>query len=874
MEIPRSKTITNHDKQGQQTRELGIAKDVVLGILRDRMYKDKNIWAQEGACNGRDAIRRLASLEHASQAEVARRVAAYLEVMRPAVTLDLSDERVVRICDNGAGMTRDVIWDVFSTYGASDKRAGKATSETGGFGLGAKSVLAFADHFSLVTRSIVEDKAYHVLVTKEAITVNELKDAPFEGYGTVVEAPVEDEERRAALLAKFCSTVKYWSTPAFVKDGEGEGGLASRETFHQPNDAVVTVERPGWVAAYYAGDPKGPQSDLFLVDGVPYRLDVTMHACFDLRVELTDPTLVRLAATREAIEQDGGFARLRQDIQRALQEESKTIARRLRDELATTPPLTSSYADLAQASTIRLVRLAWVHAHREESAHQRALPTFDEPFANHHWGFNPRHILLRRAVAALAPLTNNGTTMSTILRGQHLQQEELRAIEYVSREPRFMKDFPPEDSGLLDTLGPVRLESVNAEVPGWLRFLSLSSLTSHTGEPSDEDVEWTVREKPTRPEVKKSKSEPRLCFEELATRGSFDEGRYFACRGEPPTNRGSSIRKALMGDLTGLPDELAAYLKPRVVDGEEVRVEKVVLIQVDTRAQLAWLELWGVPNIMAFPITRQRKTPADPSGTESNEALRSAEVTVVSNDSRRGVTMTLGDIIQRATKHPTVIVTVDERSEHMPSHVILGEPEANNAAAITRVMYLRKPARARVQGLQAAGLRVTSLDELRHEFAQGKVFTLRVTKDGVKPGPVVTLSDIAKALGPRFVSSNHWDGKGSLQEAAATVREHDAYLKHVPHGTLVLPNTLHLIDMRLLGPSAASVPRSSELALRSLRSTASKVRVRLSAAAFTRLWNVLGSEKNAEEVFVDVVLANSPRQVVETLEGKCEFISE
>lgn len=80
---------------------------------------------------------------------------AHIEtVQERAVELHLPthEELWFEVKDYGTGLSPDDVINLFSTYGASDKRGDDAINQIGGFGLGSKSGFAYADQFTVSTR--------------------------------------------------------------------------------------------------------------------------------------------------------------------------------------------------------------------------------------------------------------------------------------------------------------------------------------------------------------------------------------------------------------------------------------------------------------------------------------------------------------------------------------------------------------------------------------------------------------------------------------------------------------------------------------------------------------------------------------------------
>ncbi len=108
-------------------------KRVVFNILRHKMYsRPIYVICQEIMSNSRDANREI------GRGEIP------IEVALPN---NLSDQ--IQFKDNGPGITPDRMQNVYLQYGNSTKR--DDNTQTGGFGLGAKTPFAYTDSFNIVT---------------------------------------------------------------------------------------------------------------------------------------------------------------------------------------------------------------------------------------------------------------------------------------------------------------------------------------------------------------------------------------------------------------------------------------------------------------------------------------------------------------------------------------------------------------------------------------------------------------------------------------------------------------------------------------------------------------------------------------------------
>lgn len=106
---------------------------VVIDILRNKLYSDKiRVVAQEYLSNARDAMRE-----------------AKNKTDKIEVTLPTKKNPTLKIRDYGPGLSPERVKEVFVQFGRSTKR--DSDEQTGGFGLGAKSLFAYTESAVIVS---------------------------------------------------------------------------------------------------------------------------------------------------------------------------------------------------------------------------------------------------------------------------------------------------------------------------------------------------------------------------------------------------------------------------------------------------------------------------------------------------------------------------------------------------------------------------------------------------------------------------------------------------------------------------------------------------------------------------------------------------
>lgn len=163
----------------------------IMSLLRNNIYSDPlESWVREIYSNAVDA--------HA-------RVDNKIDPVQVSIELDSQCNYFI-VRDFGNSMNKDIIANVYAKMGKSDKRSGN--TEMGGWGLGAKSPLAYTDHFWIETWTIEEDvKIYRKWVQYidssrvGALSLLEEKETSFEKTGTRVKVPYKHKDHSSVLRA-------------------------------------------------------------------------------------------------------------------------------------------------------------------------------------------------------------------------------------------------------------------------------------------------------------------------------------------------------------------------------------------------------------------------------------------------------------------------------------------------------------------------------------------------------------------------------------------------------------------------------------------------------------------------------------------------
>lgn len=171
-------------------------------------------------------------------------------------------ETTFKVRDYGVGMDENRIKTIFASIGASTKN--NSNEQTGGFGIGAKSPLAYTDQFNIKTFVDGTYWLYVVAKTQEGgISIHLLgKGKTDEPNGTEVQIPVNPNDRHDFIKAA-CRTTMFWEVqPIF--------NLEAEDLYTATNETRLNR------ISLYARNDLGNlfNEDLIVcVDGIPYPID-------------------------------------------------------------------------------------------------------------------------------------------------------------------------------------------------------------------------------------------------------------------------------------------------------------------------------------------------------------------------------------------------------------------------------------------------------------------------------------------------------------------------------------------------------------------------------------------------------------------------
>jgi hypothetical protein len=228
----------------------------IIDILRNRLYSNPiQTLTQEYLSNARDSHR------ESNQ-------------KRPiTVTLPTRLDSVLKIRDYGVGLDKQRVRDVFVNYGISTKRSDN--TQTGGFGLGAKSAWAYTDSFVVVSYYNSVRYTYVAHTGKNKNGTFELIDesATEEPNGVEVQIPIKETDIQRFVTAVYRTTF-FWEVKPELK---GITGVEipkeySDNNFDFKSNNTMLVKESQFVNSIF--NTAYQTNKIFaLIDGIPYDLN-------------------------------------------------------------------------------------------------------------------------------------------------------------------------------------------------------------------------------------------------------------------------------------------------------------------------------------------------------------------------------------------------------------------------------------------------------------------------------------------------------------------------------------------------------------------------------------------------------------------------
>jgi hypothetical protein len=178
--------------EGAKEFSIDTSNQMIVSILRDKLYSNKiAAVCREVASNSRDANR------EAGKGDTPITISIYKE---ESITDEV--QTFISFQDSGVGISPERIENVFLKYGSSTKR--NSNTQTGGFGIGAKTPFAYNNEFLIETVS-EDEKGNKLKCVYQAIIMNETgfetsslipisREKTTENTGTKIIVPIKDRD--------------------------------------------------------------------------------------------------------------------------------------------------------------------------------------------------------------------------------------------------------------------------------------------------------------------------------------------------------------------------------------------------------------------------------------------------------------------------------------------------------------------------------------------------------------------------------------------------------------------------------------------------------------------------------------------------------
>ena len=191
------------------------SNQMIVSILRDKLYSNKiAAVCREVASNSRDANRESGNVE----------VPVIINISNEGL---LDEGMSISFKDSGVGISPSRIDNVFLKYGSSTKR--DSNSQTGGFGIGAKTPFAYTNEFLISTVS--EENGNRLRNIYQAVISNEggqevsqlllvSSNKTTESTGTEIIVPIQESDMGEFISECLKATLLWNVKPKLTINGE------------------------------------------------------------------------------------------------------------------------------------------------------------------------------------------------------------------------------------------------------------------------------------------------------------------------------------------------------------------------------------------------------------------------------------------------------------------------------------------------------------------------------------------------------------------------------------------------------------------------------------------------------------------------------
>jgi hypothetical protein len=231
----------------------------ILELLRNKLYSDKErVVVQEYMCNARDAHREIGKEHIPIQVNCPTDFSPYFEVR-----------------DFGPGISPERMANIFCFFGESSKRT--SNSETGGFGIGAKSAWSICEQFNVITYVNGIERFYSMSIGDtrggrcDLLSESETE----EPNGTKIIVPIQ-KDKFEIIKQKIIFTSQFWEVKPetnFVFDYSRN--IPSQKPFlEEKNEFTLYSRNCGRYSGYNHFNHTGALVyKAIIVDGIIYNFD-------------------------------------------------------------------------------------------------------------------------------------------------------------------------------------------------------------------------------------------------------------------------------------------------------------------------------------------------------------------------------------------------------------------------------------------------------------------------------------------------------------------------------------------------------------------------------------------------------------------------
>lgn len=269
MKIDKNKTqITTNINSTEEEDFSFWDQSIIMTLIQDKMYK-KKLYSpiQEILSNARDAVRELhlktITAENLDEVSAKNKLKE-MYANNPHVEVTLPNEFMptLTIRDFGVGINPDRM-NVIRKVGLSTKN--KDNFQTGGFGLGLKSIFAYTSQFFI--RSYCDGKCYSYIGQKDinqmgkiSLVETEASDLP---NGTEIKIPIQVSDFKS-VETSVKTIINYWPTAPKMLDDINETWKS-----HYQSGLKDFIEYSNGIL--YANHRYDSYKINLLVDGIPYK---------------------------------------------------------------------------------------------------------------------------------------------------------------------------------------------------------------------------------------------------------------------------------------------------------------------------------------------------------------------------------------------------------------------------------------------------------------------------------------------------------------------------------------------------------------------------------------------------------------------------